>query len=169
MTQTLLDMVDADPFLLEQEAEKVSLFYAGNRESSIEDIVCKSVHATIWEYLHCVMKGDKYGAARLVRDLLGQGENEYSILGMIVWNIKIASVIKAADHGSPSADHIQDSVIARDFGYNPYVIRKTREYLPKLTLQKLTFLYERLIELDVRIKAGTLDPQLGLLLLSFAF
>ncbi len=160
----ILDVVDNDPFMLESEAEKIVLAYTGGEreENNLKIAITKSSSYTIWEYITFLSKGERQMAVKTIVDLLDKGENEYSIIGMIVWNLRLITGILIAGKRS-------DVEIAKELGYSPFSVKHAREIIHRFSIEKVTFLYERIIELDMKIKTGLITPRLGVILLSYLF
>jgi DNA polymerase III delta subunit len=164
LAERLIQIVDNNPFYLENEIQKLSLLRDSTPITldSLTDLVSKSLHYSIWEYIASLTKGDRASALSSVVDLLDKGESEYGIIGMIIWNLRLVMSVKAADRMS-------DYAIASEMGYSPYSIKQVRSMLSRFSFGKITLLYEKVIELDYRIKSGLIEPRLGIILLSFVF
>lgn len=159
----IIDVVDQDPYVIEHEIEKLGLYYQEYETlDTVDEILIKSVHATIWQYLQALTKGDRKNAIAILLNLFTNGENEYALLAMITWNLRLLAVVA-------SGILFPDMQIVKKFGYSPYSVKQAREVIGKFPLIKISLLYGKVVELEYKMKTGVIEPRLGLILLSFAF
>lgn len=156
----ILDHVSPDPYMLIHEAQKVAL-YPQRDTLPLEDIVTSSLQSDIWVYLGLVVKGDKIAGVKILSGLLEKGENAYGILGLLTWNIRLLTILQMTNKS--------EAIIAKDFGYSPYAVRKAGYMRSHYPLKRLKVMYDKLVELEYKMKNGLIEEKLGLLLFSFLF
>lgn len=163
ISNLILERVENDPFYLENEIEKLILLYKIKGDYlNFEKYISNSIDHTIWEYINNISKGKKLDAVKILNSLLNNGENEYMIIAMIIWVLRSIMLVKVF----PSKT---DFEIAKSFGYNPYSIKNIRQVVGNYSLDKVRYLYQKIIDLDYKIKEGIIDPKLGIILYSLAF
>jgi len=161
----LFSRVDPDPYLLENEVAKLSLSAVEGTVtlSSADLLVPVSKKYKIWDFLDKAIKGERNKAAVILLDLLDNGEQEFAILSMIFWNIRIISFIQLFPGQS------DETVAEKMRAKSSYPVRQARNLSKRFTLQRLMKLYGAAITVEYRCKTGLIEPKLALLSLCYLF
>lgn len=163
ITRALLDRVDNSPFYLLNEAKKVALLKKYNKEyKNLDDYITLSTNYTIWEYINNLFKGKNFDAIKVIDSIIEKGENEYAIMGMILWALRLIMILVMCPEENSNN-------IMGKFGYSPYSINNAKSLSGKYSEEKILQLYSKYIELDLKIKSGFIEPRLGIILFSLAF
>jgi len=100
---------------------------------------------------------DGQRAARLLHQLLDEGEHPLALLGMIVRQFRILIQVKELSERGLS----QQDMAAR-LKLHPFVVKKAVRQAMNFSTEQLETIYRRLLETDVAIKTGQMDAVLAL-------
>jgi DNA polymerase-3 subunit delta len=161
--ETLATFVGNDLRLLDQEIEKLVVYVGGGRPISEDDVrllVSYVQEANIFEMVDALGQRDGQRAAKLLHQLLDEGEPPLGLLGMIVRQFRILIQVKELTGRGLS----QQDIAAR-LRLHPFVVKKAVQQAMNFSLEQLEAIYRRLLETDVNIKTGQMDEVLALDLL----
>ncbi len=114
----------------------------------VRELCFGRVDAKIFDLVDAIGLNNKKRALLLKQQLFEQGENEFYIFSMIVFQFR--NLVKVSDclrRGIRVPEMIKQKV-----GLHPFVIRKTIANLGKYPLSKIKKIYKMIAELDQRIK-----------------
>jgi DNA polymerase-3 subunit delta len=100
-------------------------------------------------------------SARELHRLLDSGEAELKILTMIVYQFRNLLIVK--DQVSRGVTSQWD--MAKKAGLHPFVAQKTLVQCKNYSFDDLKAIYKMLLDYDLKMKTGQLDPKTGLDLL----
>jgi DNA polymerase-3 subunit delta len=158
--RTLCDLVSGNLWVMNGEIEKLALF-CGNRaveEGDIALLVSAAHETNIFAMIDAVFEGRPEDALRLMRLLLNSGTPVQAIMELI--RRQLNHLVKAKDimvRGVSRMDIARELEIASDF-----VARKVVAQARSFSGRQLVNLYELLLEIDVAIKSGEVEEDLGL-------
>ncbi len=139
--------------------QMVSFKLQGVLDLAEVDYFCQGeAEAKIFDLVDAVGNGNKGRALKLKKQLIDQGENEFYIFTMILFQIK--NLIKV------SLSVKQKNKTAREISQrlkmHPFVIQKTLGQLKNFSLKKLKKIYALATKLDLKTKTGeaTMDQVL---------
>ena len=158
--ETLAAFVGNNLRLLDQEIEKLAVYVDGGRPISKDDVrllVSYVREANIFEMVDALGQRDGQRAARLLHQLLDEGEHPLALLGMIVRQFRILIQVKELNGRGLSQ---QD--IASRLRLHRFVVRKVVRQAMNFSMEQLETIYRRLLETDVAIKTGRMDAVLAL-------
>lgn len=147
---------------LEQEIVKISLYVKSkNRNkleiSDIDLLIVAETDPNVFAFTEAVAKKDARSAARLLGELLENGENEQKLLANIAYQFRTLIIIKdALQRGMNSQD------LAGPTKLNPYVISKNLPLARVKSMRSLVVMYENLRKTDGIIKSSTMPADLAL-------
>lgn len=159
----LADLISGDLRLLDQEIVKLAIYTNGERPISIADVdalVPYAQTAIIFDLVDALGRRDGKTAARALRSLLGGSESPLGILGMIVRQFRLLLQLKDM---TESGITWQDA--AGELGVKPFPAKKLRDQSTYFTCAQLETVYRFLLDTDVAIKTGKLEPEVALDLL----
>jgi DNA polymerase III subunit delta len=147
----------------DNELVKLISYVDGARPITEADVALLTPYvaeASMFEMVDALAEGRGKAAALLIRRLLEQDEDIFSLYGMIVRQFRLLLLAKEhlATGGVPGS-------IAKDIGVHPYVAEKLAKQTRSFTLPQLEQIYRRLQEYDLQIKTGRIEPILALDLL----
>jgi DNA polymerase-3 subunit delta len=158
--ETLAAFVGNDLRLLDQEIEKLVAYVDGARPISQDDVrllVSYVQEANVFEMVDALGQRDGQRAARLLHQLLDEGEHPLRLLGMIVRQFRILIQVKELSERGLS----QQKMAAR-LKLHPFVVKKTVRQAMNFSMDQLETIYRRLLETDVAIKTGRMNDVLAL-------
>ena len=153
--ETLAAFVGNNLRLLDQEIEKLAVYVDGGRPISKDDVrllVSYVREANIFEMVDALGQRDGQRAARLLHQLLDEGEHPLALLGMIVRQFRILIQVKELN-----ARGLSQQDIASRLRLHRFVVRKVVRQAMNFSMEQLETIYRRLLETDVAIKTGRMD------------
>ncbi len=120
----------------------------------IETLVEPQIKEKIFDLIDCLAT-DKKKAVRVLQKLLALGEEELKIFGMIVYQFRNLLLVKDLEENKGDLKKI---------GLHPFVLSKTRAQARFFTIEKLKIIYRELLNLDLAMKTGKIEPRLALVL-----
>ncbi|HHX58758.1 MAG TPA: DNA polymerase III subunit delta [Candidatus Moranbacteria bacterium] len=135
---------------ISQEIEKLINFKESGM-ATLKDVkaICQGqVEGKIFDLVDAVGRGDKSRALRLKSQLLNQGENEFYIFSMIIFQARnLLKVSECARKG------ISDKrAVSQKTGLHPFVAQKTLSQLRNFSSNKIAEIYKLAAEIDLKSK-----------------
>ena len=161
--QVLAELVGGDLWTIDRELEKLSLYATGRSitDADVRAIVPYAQEANIFAAVDSIMDGLPGPALRSVMQLMEDGQEPLYIIAMIERQLRLIALARdLTDRGVSQPD------LGRRMGTNSdFVVRKTLGQARRLTLPQIRSRYRRVLESDLAIKQGRLEPALSLQLL----
>ena len=161
--QVLAELVGGDLWTIDRELEKLSLYATGRSitDSDVRAMVPYAQEANIFAAVDSIMDGRPGPALRSVMQLIEDGQEPLYIIAMIERQLRLIALARdLTDRGVAQPD------LGRRMGANSdFVVRKTMGQARRLTLPQIRSRYRRVLESDLAIKQGRLEPALSLQLL----
>ncbi len=159
----ITEMIGNDLWTLDRELEKLSL-YAAEREITDGDVralVPYAQEANIFTAVDAVMDGKPGEALRLLAQLMQDGREPLYVIAMIERQLRLIALARdLTDRG------VAQPELGRRMGTNSdFVVRKTLGQARRVSQREIAMKYQRLLECDLAIKQGRLDPAVSLELL----
>ncbi|MCH7736092.1 MAG: DNA polymerase III subunit delta [Chloroflexi bacterium] len=161
--RSITDLVGNDLWTLDQELEKLALYCSGReiQEADVGEIVSQVREANIFVAVDAMIDGRPGVALRLLHQLKEDGKEAPQIIGMVERQLRLLALARdAIDRGVP-----QSELKARLGTSSDFVVRKTAEQARRHSMPEIVWRYNRLLETDLAIKRGRLEPDLALELL----
>ena len=161
--RSLADLVGNDLWTLDQELEKLSLYATGRgiEEQDIKELVSQVREANIFAAVDAMIDGKPAVALRLLHQLREGGREVSTIIVMVERQLRLLALARdAMDEGLAQREVGQRMGVTAQF-----VIRKTVDQARRHSWDDITWRYNRLLEADLAIKRGRLEPDLALELL----
>ena len=159
----LSELVGNDLWTLDRELEKLSLYASGRgiEESDVEELVSQVREASIFAAVDAMIDGRTGVALRLLHQLRQDGREVPYITAMVERQLRLLALAR---------DSIENGVPQRELGHrlgvsSQFVLRKTVEQARRHSRQDITARYRRLLEADLAVKQGRMEPDLALELL----
>jgi DNA polymerase-3 subunit delta len=158
--EELAAFVGSDLRLLDQELDKLIAYVDRTRPITKADVhllVSYVQQANVFEMVDALGRRDGKQAIRLLHRLLEDGEHPLSLLGMIVRQFRIMIQVKElAERGVPP------SKIGAQLGLHRFVAEKGLRQSRNFSMEQLETIYRKLLETDVAVKTGQMEPVLAL-------
>jgi len=161
--RSITDLVGNDLWTLDQELEKLALYCSGReiQESDVGEMVSQVREASIFAAVDAMIDGRPGVALRLLHQLKEDGREAPYIIGMVERQLRLLALARdAVDRGVP-----QSELKGRLGTSSDFVVRKTTEQARRHAMPEIIWRYNRLLETDLAIKRGKLEPDLALELL----
>ena len=159
----LTDLVGNDLWTLDQELEKLCLYATGRNieESDVRELVPQVREANIFNAVDAMIEGRPTVALRLLHQLRQDGRDASNIIGMVGRQLRFLALARdLAEQGVPQRD------LGSRLGItSQYALKKTVDQARRHTPQDIAWRYQRLLDADLAIKRGRLEPDLALELL----
>lgn len=147
----LVERVGANQQLLSNELEKLLLYKPKINRQSINLLTELAPQSTIFQLLEAAFAGNKRRTLQLYAEQRALKVEPPQIIAMLAWQLHVLAVVKAA--GDRSTDQI-----AKDAKMSPYVIKKSQNIARQLSLAALKRFISDLLQIDVRSKRTSLNP-----------
>lgn len=161
--RSITDLVGNDLWTLDQELEKLALYCSGReiQETDVGEMVSQVREANIFVAVDAMIDGRPGVALRLLHQLKEDGKEAPQIIGMVERQLRLLALARdAIDRGMP-----QSEMKGRLGTPSDFVVRKTSEQARRHSLPEIIWRYNRLLETDLAIKRGRMEPDLALELL----
>ena len=161
--QAITEMIGNDLWTLDRELEKLSLYATGREitEPDVRALVPYAQEANIFAAVDAIMDGRPGDALRMLAQLMEEGREPLYIIAMIERQLRLIALARdLTERGVAQPD------LGRRMGANSdFVVRKTLGQARRMTLPEISQKYQRVLESDLAIKQGRLDPEVSLELL----
>lgn len=150
----LMALCQGDWWRIRQEMAKLAAF-CPEREAQagdVRELVSGEEDDNIFSMLDAMAAGKSGHALRYCERQLRIGDTAYSILSMMVWQTRLLLAAKNLLNRDPRAP------VAAGLGIKPFVAQKITAQSKRWTEDTLRILYQKLIELDAKMKSGLGDP-----------
>jgi len=151
-TRELISLTRGNLWQLSNEIDKL-INYKEVGEVKAEDVrkLCSGkVETKIFDLVDAIGSNDKKRALLLKQQLIDQGDNEFYIFTMILFQIRnLLKVSECVRKGISNSFEIKKLT-----GLHPFVIQKTVGNLKYFTPEKIRQIYQMIAELDRRAKVG---------------
>ncbi len=162
----LAAVVGTDLRLLDQEIIKLVTYTqspTGGQAITIADIeavVPYAQAAVVFDLVDALGRRDGRTAAQTLHRLLDAGEHPLGLLAMIVRQFRLLIQVKEL-----KAERATPRDIAKTLRLHPFPARKLHTQATHFTAAQLEAVYRHLLDTDVAIKTGKIDPEVALDLL----
>ena len=158
--QALCGFLGSDLYRLDNEIAKLAAYTDGQRAITLEDIQLLTPHArqaSIFDMVDALGRRDGKTASRIYHTLLDSGDHPLALLAMITRQFRLLIQVKelAPCLGTPQA-------IARKLKQSPYPIKKVLAQSNNYSFPQLRQIYHQLLDTDIEIKTGRVDPSLAI-------
>lgn len=158
--EMLCTFVGDDLYLLYNEIEKLAAYTDGQRPITEEDLQLLTPQlrqASIFGMVDALGRRDGKTASSIYHDLLDAGDHPLALLGMITRQFRLMIQVKEL-----ASELITPEDIARELHQNPYPITKILSQSKNFSMAQLHLVYRKLLDTDVEIKTGKIEPTLAL-------
>jgi DNA polymerase-3 subunit delta len=161
--RALVEAVGAEQRLLDQEIEKLLAYVNMERPVSSQDVallVPYAQEAVIFDAVDALGQRDGPKATQLLHNLLDHGNEPLYLMAMIVRQFRLLIQIKEL-----ALEGLRPPDISRQIKLHPFPTGKLYTQARNFSLEQLERVYRHLLEVDLQIKTGQIDPVVALDLL----
>lgn len=154
--ESLIASVGADLWQLNSELEKLAAF-AGSKEDKtiafgdVSLFISENIDDNVFHLIDALLGRRSKEAIKLLQDQWEAGEESAKLFGAIIWQFRSLLMIKDYLALNPGANSDQ---ISRALGLHPFVIKKALAILPGFSFEQLKKIYQKLLEIDLKVKTG---------------
>ena len=155
----LMEKAGDDLWRLSNEIQKLVNF-KNKKSVAVEDVrllVRSEIESDIFKTIDAISQKNKKQAIDLLHRHLEKGDSPLYLLSMVNFQFRNLLIVK------PFLDYFKPySVIARQSGLHPFVVRKSLSQAKQFSLEELKKIYHRIAAADLKIKIGQLEPETAL-------
>lgn len=158
----LAAFVGPDLWQMKNEVDKLISYKVDKpiMEDDIDLLVNFRIERDIFGAIDALASRQKAAAFRLLHQNLAQGDSVIALLSMLIYQFHNLLLVKSQiELGTPFYQ------LGQKIKIHPFVLRKTFEQSKNFSLAALKKIYERLLETDLGIKSGQIEPLAALDLL----
>lgn len=154
--ENLIASAGADLWQLNSELGKLAAF-AGSKEDKtitsgdISLFVSEDIDDNVFHFIDALLGRRSKEAIKLLQDQWESGEEQAKIFGAIIWQFRSLLTIKDYLALNPG---VSSDRISGDLGLHPFVIKKALAILPGFSFEQLKKIYQKLLEIDLKVKTG---------------
>jgi DNA polymerase-3 subunit delta len=154
----LINYVGNDLWQMMNEIRKLTSFKAHGTITSkdVELLVKAKVESDIFRTIDAIASKDKKRALKLLKDHLIGGDHPLYLFTMINFQFRNLLMVKdLEERGLPLFD----------LPLHPFVVKKSRQLCDKFEFSELKKIYQKIFEVDQKVKTGKITPEVALDLL----
>jgi len=125
-------------------------------DKHIELLVHPSLEQNIFKTIDSISSKRKQKAINLIHQHIDKGDSPLYLLSMIAFQFRNLLIMKDQIHKGKNINELK---------WHPFVIKKTYKLSQSFELEQLKKIYQKIVETDLNIKTGKIDPEIGLELL----
>ena len=159
----MVQQVGPDLWQLQNETDKLAA--ASEKEITLDLVkkfVSPSPEEEIWPLVDALAVKNKKAALKLLRDQLDLGNDLLSIFGMLVRQYRILLMVGDTLN---SRGPVHSFSLAQELKIHPFVCQKAIRQVKNYTLEELKNIYQQLLNIDIKIKTTSVNPEVLLDLL----
>lgn len=151
--ELLLSYIGNNLWQLTNELDKLIAYKnkGAIKTEDVEQFVTAKLNENIFGLTDALATDNKKEAVRLLKEQLAVGLNEVYLLTMITRQFRILAEIK-----SLLSQGVPQTQIASKLKLHPFVVKKSLPQAKKFTLTKFQKIYQKLVELDKKMKSTSL-------------
>lgn len=161
----LIEYIGNDLWRQSNELDKLIAYRQSHiAREDIELLVKPQVEANIFNLIDNIAAKNLKGAMRELYKLLDSGQHELYILTMIVWQYRNLLIVKDL---SARTKITNSWALAKKAALSPFVVQKCLGISSRYSLEELKEIYRTLLDFDIEIKTGKIEPRTAIELLIF--
>jgi len=158
--EKLFNYVGNDLWRMTNELNKLMAFNKKINSENVENLVKSEVDLNIFATIDALAHKNKKQALRLLNEHLKQGDKESYLLDRFVYQFRNLLKAKSAFQNESNIRNI--NFFAKKINMHPFVAKKSLEQSRKFSFSELKKIYQKLLEIDLNIKTGKINPRTAL-------
>ncbi len=144
---------------IHNELEKLSAYRVRKeiRQEDVELLIQPKLETDIFKFVDALSRKERKLALKFIYDQFNLGTDKLYLASMIAYVFRNLLAIKDLEE---QGLRLED--IIRETHLHPFVVKKSLPCIAKFKLIELKRIYEKLFELDMKIKTGKVNPAFGL-------
>jgi len=158
--KTLAQLIGADPLMLASELEKLLAYSGGEvvREADVRELVSRAKEHKGWELADAVLEGQGAKAARVLHELLEDGQVAPVLLSTVAGRYRRIAIIRDMLARGETGTEIGRRINAKlGYGFDRLIDQAQRT--PTAAIRAA---YARLIQAELDLKRGLMDERLAI-------
>lgn len=151
----LINRVGLNQEKLNNEFKKLIDYSSHISRENIDELTEPTPQSSIFNLLDQAFSGDHRKTLKLYDDQRSQGVEPLNILGMIAWQMNAIALVDSSNNLSPKD-------ISSASGINPFVVQKSLNISRRLGRSRISFILDKIIELDRSFKTVIIDQDTAL-------
>ncbi len=152
----LVDFTGNDLWRAVNELEKLSFYKKKITEEDVLFLVKPDIEANIFKTVDAISEGKKDVAANFIYEHLQQGDHPLYIISMI--GRQIRNLLLARD----AIDRKEEGLLAKRAGLHPFVAKKSVSQARSFSCERLEGAHLKMLEIDIKVKTGQVDPVMAI-------
>ncbi len=161
--EELVDFVGNDLWQMENEIKKLVSYKKDKEKIEAQDIellVKPKIETDIFKTIDAMSENKKSQALILLHKHLAKGDAALYLLSMI--NFQFRNLLEVKDLIEKNVPYY---AIPKKTGLHPFIVKKSYQQAQKFSLGQLKKIYQKILEADLDIKTGRVEPATALDLL----
>lgn len=157
--QRLIEFIGHDLWLMDVEISKL-LSYTNNetiKTADVDLLVHSKIQTNIFKTIDAIGQQNKKSTLSFIQEHLNQGENEIYLLTMITYQFRNLIMVKDL-----LSRGLSFSALTKKMGLHPFVLQKSYQQAQNFTLEQLKKIYQNLLDTEIAIKTGKIEPRTAL-------
>ena len=150
---TLIQSAGIDMYRLKNEIDKLAAYKKILAEKDVLGMVSAEFRSDIFAVIDAIAKKDKKLSFKILNDHIEHGESEIYLLSMIVYQFRNLLRVKSLMDQDVSIEQI-----VKKTGLHPFVVKKSVSVARLFSLEELKKIYQKLFDLDLKMKIGSIEP-----------
>jgi DNA polymerase-3 subunit delta len=158
--KTLAQLIGPDPLMLASELDKLNAYAGGEvvREADVRELVSRAKEHKGWELADAVLEGQGAKAARVLHELLEDGQPAPVLLSTVAGRYRRIAIVRDMLERGESGTAIADRIGAK-VGYG---LDRLIEQAQRTPPEAVRVAYARLIQAELDLKRGLMDERLAI-------
>ncbi|MFC1947037.1 DNA polymerase III subunit delta, partial [Chloroflexota bacterium] len=156
----LTRLVGSNLWIMASEIEKLLLYTNGRKieEDDIQAVVGYNQQATVFNMVDAILEFKAEQAEKMLEHLFLNGAAPVYLLFMIARQVQLIVRVKELSRKKATNREMQGKLGMS----SEWILKKTLEQASRYSLSRLKDVYRRLLDTDISIKTGKMDPELAL-------
>jgi len=156
--EILIEAKGNDPWQLAGEIQKLACHHLSSQSKEINEkdvslLINLAPQNNIFKTLDFIAGKEKAKATFSLHQHLNSGESPFYLLAMIASQFRKLLIVKEKMEKNESLSGLK---------WSPFVIQKTSRLARQFSLKELKKIYHKIVQIDLEIKTGKIDPELAL-------
>lgn len=152
----LIERVGSNQLILSHEIDKLKIYSEDINRQSIDLLTVATPRSTIFNLIDAAFSGNDKTTIKLYDEQQALRVEPAQIIALLTWQLNVLSQIKLNAGDS-------DMEIAKKHRINPYVVGKNRPIANNLSIGRLSYLINRLLDIDVKSKSSSINTHQAIL------